>query len=121
MLNPRETWAHPVCTVGCIICPILQMRKWRLRDLVQDTQLVRTELMPHPLWQGGGNLRGDGGLSGGHSGEGGISFLAQGRALCELGSPASLLCSGLLSYQGLEEEAKYEKSKGPLFPEKASP
>ena len=96
------------------------MRKWRLRDLVQDTQLVRTELMPHPLWQGDGNLRGDGGLSGGHSGEGGMSFLAQGRALCELGSPASLLCSGLLSYQGLEEEAKYEKSNGPLFPEKAS-
>ena len=37
--------------------------------------------MPHPLWQGDGNLRGDGGLSGGHGGEGGISFLAQGRAL----------------------------------------
>lgn len=84
-------------------------------------QLVRTELMPRPLWQGDGNLRGDAGLSGGHGGEGGISFLAQGRALCELGSPASLLCSGLLSYQGLEEEAKYERSKGPLFPEKASP
>lgn len=97
------------------------MRKWRLRDLVKDTQPVRTELMPYPLCQGYWNLRGEGGLSGGHGGEGSISFLAKGRVLCERGFPASPLCSGLLNYQGLEEEAKYEKSKGPLFPEKASP
>lgn len=47
MLNPTEIWAHPICTVSYIICPILQMRKLRLRDLVKDAQSVRTELMPH--------------------------------------------------------------------------
>ena len=73
--------------------------------MVRDTQQVRTELMPHPpaarlleLLEPQGWVE----LDWKPWWEGGMSFSARSKVLCELGSPASLLCSEMvLSYQGL--------------------
>ena len=70
-------------------------------------------------WSPGGNSldeNHEGGLDGGHGGEGSISFLAKGRVLCELGFPASLLCSGLLNYQGWKRRQNMRNQKGPYSP-----
>lgn len=120
MLNPRETWAHPVCTVGCIICPTLQMRKWRLRETWSRTPRPGGQRLTHPLWQGDGNPRGDGGLSGGHSGEG--VHIAQPRAgLCELGSPASLLVLGSCSVTVGQKRRQNTGNQKASYSQKASP